>query len=70
MVTVILTVMDYFTKWAEAYPISDHKATTVARVLLENCFIWLGIPEGIISDQGSEFEVELFIELCKSFNID
>ena len=61
--------MDYFTKWAEAYPIRDHKATTVARVLLENCSTQLGIPEEIISDQGPEFEGELFTELCRS-NID
>ena len=66
----ILTVMDYFTKWTEAYLIRDHKATTVARVLLENCFTRLGIPEEIISDQGPEFEGELFTELCRSFNID
>ena len=65
----ILTVMDYFTKWAESYPIRDHKATTVARVLLENCFTLLGIPEEVISDQGAEFEGELFIALCKSLNV-
>ena len=66
----ILTVMDYFTKWEEAYPIRDHKATTVARMLLENCFTRLGIPEEIISDQGPEFEGELFTELCRYFNIE
>ena len=66
----ILTVMDYFTKWAEACPIRDHKATMVARVLHENYFTRLGIPEEIISDQWPEFEGELFIELCKSFNIN
>ena len=31
----ILTVMNYFTKWAEAYPIRDHKATTVASSFTE-----------------------------------
>ena len=66
----ILTVMDYCTKWAEAYPIRDHKSTTVTRVLLENCFTRLGIPEEIIGDQGREFEGELFIDLCRSFNIN
>ena len=32
----ILTVMVYFTKWTDAYSMGGHKATTVARVLLEN----------------------------------
>ena len=61
--------MDYFTKWADAYPIRDHKATTVARVLLENCFTRLGMTEEIVSDKGAEFEGELFTELCKSLNV-
>ena len=56
----ILTVMNYFTQWAEAYPIRNYKATTVARVLLENCFTRLGIPEEVISDQEADFEGELF----------
>ena len=34
----ILTVMDHFTKWAEAFPIRDHKAHTVAKVLLDRLF--------------------------------
>ena len=65
----ILSVIDYFTKWAEAYPIGDHKATMVARVLLDNCFTRLGMPEEVISDQGAEFEGELFTELRKSLNV-
>ena len=64
----ILTVMDYFTKWAEAYPIRDHKATTVARVLLDNGFTRLGMP-AYITDQGAEFEDELYTELCKSLSV-
>ena len=46
----ILSVMDCFAKWAKAYPISDHKATTVASVLLENYFTRLRLPEEILSD--------------------
>ena len=65
----IITVMDYFTKWAQAYHIRGHKATTVPRDLLENCFTRLEMPKEIISDQGTEFEGELFTELCKSLKI-
>ena len=61
--------MDYFTKWAEAYPIRDHKATTVARVLLDNCFTRIGMPAEIITDHGAEFEDELYTELCKSLSV-
>ena len=65
----VLTVVDYVTKWAKANPIRDHKATTVARVLLENCFRRLGMPEDVISDHGAEFEGKLFTGLCKSVNV-
>ena len=66
----ILTVMNYFTKWAQAYSIRDHRATMVARVFLENCSTRLELPEETVSDQGPEFEGELFTELCKFFNIN
>ena len=67
----ILTVMDYFTNWVEAYPtrVRDLKASTVARVLLKNCFTRLGMPDEVITYQGAEFEGELFTELCKSLNV-
>ncbi|GFX26507.1 retrovirus-related Pol polyprotein from transposon 412 [Trichonephila clavipes] len=32
----ILVVMDYFTKWPEAYPTSDQEASTVAEVLVQH----------------------------------
>ena len=34
----MLTVMDHFSKWAEAYPLRDRKAPTVAKVLVEQFF--------------------------------
>ena len=65
----ILTVIDYFTKWAEAYPIRYCKATTVAIVLVENWLTRLAMPKEIISDQGTEFVGEQFTELCKFLNM-
>ena len=31
----ILTVMDYFRKWADAYPMRNQEASTVAKILVE-----------------------------------
>ena len=65
----ILTVMDFFTKCTEAFQIRDHKAQTVARILLNQVFSRLGMPEELLTDQGPEFKSQLVTELCKSFGI-
>jgi transposase InsO family protein len=66
----MLTVMDHFSKWAEAIPIRNHTAETVARVLYEHVFSRFGAPKRILSDQGAEFEGILFTELCRLLRIN
>ena len=66
----ILTVIDLFSKWAEAYPLRNHTAPVVAKTLMENFFARYGAPKRLVSDQGPEFESELFQELCRRMEID
>jgi len=66
----LLTVMDHFTKWAEAIPLRNHTAPTVARALMVNVFSRFGVPLQLLSDRGSKFESELFSELCRWMDID
>lgn len=66
----ILTLMDHFTKWAEAVPLRNHTASTVARALMVNVFSRFGVPLQLLSDRGPEFESELFAELCRWMEID
>ena len=61
--------MDLFTKWTEAFPIRDHKAQTVPCILLDQVISQLGMPEELLTDQGSKFESELVTELCEAFGI-
>ena len=61
--------MDHFTKWADAFPIIDHKAHTVAKVLLDRLFSRFGMPEELLSDQDPEFESELIAEWCKALGV-
>ncbi|KRX56741.1 Retrovirus-related Pol polyprotein from transposon [Trichinella sp. T9] len=65
----ILTVQDYFSKWPEAYPISDMTASTVARTLVNEFICRYGAAESLHSDQGRHFEAALIKELCESFDI-
>ena len=65
----ILVLSDYFTKWAEAYPIPNQTAMTVADVIAQQFIGRFGAPRNIHSDQGRNFESELFHQLCSIFGI-
>ena len=66
----ILTVLDHFSKWTEAFPIRNHEATTVAKILADQVFARFGIPLQLLSDRGPEFEGALLKELCVALGID
>ena len=66
----ILTAIDYFSRWAEALPIRNQEAVTVAETLMVNVFSRFGMSRQILTDQGPCFESNLFKELCKLMEID
>ena len=59
------TVVDHFTKHVEAYALADQEATTVARVFLNEFVSRNGVPCVLHTDQGANFESNLFKELCR-----
>ena len=61
----ILTVIDHFNKHAEAYDLPDQEASTVARAFLNEFVSRYGLPYVIHTDQGTNFESNLFKEICK-----
>ena len=65
-----LIVTDYFTKWAEGYPLPNIEAQTIADSFTTNFISRFGIPRQIHTDQGRQFESKLFQELCKKLRID
>ena len=66
----ILTCMDSYTKWAEAFAIRNKEAETIAKVLVEQVFTRFGCPLSILSDQGKEVNGRLMAEICKLFGIE
>ena len=66
----ILTVLDHFSKWTEAFAIRNHEAITVAQLLADQVFARFGIPRQLLSDRGQEFESNLMKELCLALGID
>ena len=49
----ILTMIDGLTGWAEAVPLLDQRAITVARAVYSDWIFQYGVPESINSDRGS-----------------
>ena len=59
----LLTCVDRFSRWCEAFPILDTSAETVAKTFIANWIARFGVPITITSDQGTNFESNLFRNL-------
>ena len=62
-------ICDYFSKWSKTFALEDHKAGTVADVLVTEIFLKLGIPRFIHSDKATEFMYRLTTELQELLEI-
>ncbi|KRX14802.1 Uncharacterized protein T07_9728 [Trichinella nelsoni] len=63
--TYILVPIDCFTKYAEAFPISNQETVTIVDKLVDAFICSFGIPETIHANQGSQFESALFHQVCQ-----
>ena len=66
----IIVCGDYYTKWKEAFAVPDHQAMTVADKLITEVFLRFGFPSQLHSDQGREFESQLFKSMCTLLGVD
>ena len=51
----MLVITDHFTRWVEAYPLPDEKASTIANVLVDEFISRFGVMKRVHSDQGRNF---------------
>ena len=65
----LLIVAGYFTKWTEAFPIQNQEASTVAEKIVKEVVSQFGVPLSIHSDQGRNFELTVFTEMCHLLRI-
>ena len=65
-----LIITDWFTKFVEIHPMKNQEAETVARIIADKFVSRYGVPREIHTDQGTQFESQLFQELCALLGIN
>ena len=65
----ILVVVDYFTKWVEAYPMKRMDAVSIATVFVNEFVSRYGAPTSLHTDQGKNFDSSLFKQVCSLLGI-
>jgi hypothetical protein len=66
----LLTIIDRFSRWIEAIPINNISAESVSRVVLDQWVCRYGVPKCLISDQGRQFESQLFTSLMLRLGVE
>ncbi|GFR93679.1 zinc finger protein, partial [Elysia marginata] len=64
----ILTFIDYATRYAEAVPLRKIDTETVAEALVD-IYSRLGVPEEVVSGQGTQFMSDCMKEVCRLLGI-
>ena len=64
--THLLTVVDRFTRWPEAIPLSQTDAASVGRAFALHWIARFGVPTDITSDRGPQFTAEIWRALAES----
>jgi len=65
----LLTFIDHFSKYVEAFPISDVSAETCVRVYATQIVARHGNGSNLITDQGRSFTSSFFQETCKILKV-
>lgn len=66
----VVTFMDRTTRWPEAIPVSDISAESMGKALVTNWIARFGVPATITTDQGRQFESNLYRKLTEVLGTD
>jgi transposase InsO family protein len=66
--TYLLVIVDKFSKWIEVVPVTNQEATTTVK-FFESIIYRYGVPNNIITDNGTNFTSGEFQQFAKEFGI-
>ena len=66
----VLVIVDYFTKWMEALPMTNQRAKTCIRKFVTQFVCRFGIPDQCHSDMGVQFESKIMEGVCRLLGIN
>lgn len=67
--TVLMVVVDYYTRWVELFPLRDAKTPRVCAILKDEIFTRWGVPAFMVSDRGPQFTSQVMSSLCQSWGV-
>ena len=65
----VLMMVDQFTKWVECIPLPSQTAEETARAAINEFFSRFGYPFQIFTDRGTNFESNLFKQICERLQV-
>ena len=66
---LLLVATDYFSKWIEADNFTSIKVKEVVQFVWKNIVYCFGIPQSIITDNGPQFDSQVYKNFCNELNI-
>jgi cleavage and polyadenylation specificity factor subunit 1 len=65
----LLTCVDRFSRWPEAILLRDITTKTVATAFINGWISRFGVPRYLVSDRGSQFQSQLWGEICDMLGV-
>ena len=65
----VVVFQDFLSKWPVVFPTKDQKATTLAKLLVEEVVPLIGVPEALLSDRGTNLLSHLMRDVCELLGV-